>query len=260
MASSSAPGIESRSVFGLPGVSASRRLLRLGLRILLRGIVLALGVTFVLVAPLRYLDPPTSSIILQREASALARGSPPPPHVWLDRQRIAPQLALAVIAAEDQKFPEHFGFDLTSIRKAIGEGRARPRGASTISQQVAKNLYLWSGRSWIRKGLEAWLTLALELLLPKGRILEIYLNVAEMGPDVFGAGAASRHHFGRRADELTAHQAALVAACLPNPHRLSASRPSAYVRERADTIRREMRRLGGPAFLATLEGAASASR
>jgi monofunctional biosynthetic peptidoglycan transglycosylase len=204
---------------------------------LLLGSVL-LGV--LLVAPLRWIAPPTSAVML------LDPGPLREVHYrWVDRDAISAFAARAVIASEDQKFLEHHGFDFASINNALADYRAGDglRGASTISQQVAKNLYLWPGRSFLRKGLEAYLTLLLETFLPKQRILEIYLNVAEFGPHVFGVEAAARHLLGTDAADLSAGQAALLAAVLPNPKRLSAAAPSAYVRERQTYIREQMRLL-----------------
>lgn len=171
---------------------------------------------------------------------------------WRDFDRISPNLAIALVAAEDQKFPNHRGFDVTAIRSALTEGKGRMRGASTITQQVAKNLYLWPGRSLIRKGLEAWLTVWIETLWPKQRILEIYMNVAEFGPGVFGAEAASRwaHHKG--AGALTLSEAATLAAVLPNPKRLLARAPSSYLRSRAGQIQQATRQLGGSGYLRDL--------
>ncbi len=199
---------------------------------------------------LRWLPPPATSFMVQR---ALERREPVL-YAWRDWPAIAPPLGLAVVAAEDQRFPEHRGFDLVSISDALAEREAggHVRGASTITQQVAKNLYLWPGRSWVRKGLEAWLTLWIELLWPKRRILEVYLNVAEFGDGVFGAEAAAHTFFGKRAAELGPDEAALLAAVLPNPHRLHADRPSDYVRGRAAEIRGAMERLGGLAWLRNL--------
>ena len=159
---------------------------------------------------------------------------------------------MAVIAAEDQKFAHHFGFDFESIADALDDNAQRRRGASTISQQVAKNLYLWPGRSYLRKGVEAYLTLLIESLWPKRRILEIYLNVAEFGSGIFGAEAASRQFFEKPARRLSLWEASLLAAVLPNPKRMSALRPSAYVRSRAADIRRWVRKLGGKQYLESL--------
>jgi monofunctional biosynthetic peptidoglycan transglycosylase len=153
---------------------------------------------------------------------------------WVPLARISPALRAAVIASEDQRFFEHGGFDWKSMHDAFAAWRSggRLRGASTISQQVAKNLFLWPGRSVVRKALEAWLTLWIEWLWPKQRILEVYLNVAELGDGVFGAEAASRHWFGRSAASLGREEAALLAAILPSPRRSSVARPSPTLRER----------------------------
>jgi monofunctional biosynthetic peptidoglycan transglycosylase len=164
---------------------------------------------------------------------------------WTPLERISPCLAAAVIAAEDQKFPRHFGFDLDSIRDAVAERERRVRGASTISQQTVKNLYLWPGRSFVRKGIEAWFTVYLELLWPKARILEVYLNIAEFGPGIYGARAASLHFFGKEPAALTEEEAARLAAVLPSPKRLSPVPSSPRVLDRARWIRGQMRNAAG---------------
>jgi monofunctional biosynthetic peptidoglycan transglycosylase len=199
-----------------------------------------------LVLPWRWIPPPTTAFILQeqvREAGRIHRQ-------WVPMQAISPELAIAVVAAEDQKFPSHHGFDFDSLWRALTEERSRIRGASTITQQLAKNLYLWPGRSMVRKGLEAWLTVLIELTWPKQRILEVYLNVVEFGPKVYGAGAASRLYFGKSAGELTAREATLLAAVLPNPKQFSPTRPSDYVRSRAAKIETAVDALGGPGYIA----------
>jgi len=158
-------------------------------------------------------------------------------YAWVDREAIAPDLRLAVVLAEDQRFMLHNGFDGRSVRRALLEReKGRVRGASTISQQLAKNLFLWPDQSYLRKGIEAWLTFWIELLLPKQRILELYLNVAQFGPCVFGAGAASERFFGVPPLELTPEEAALLATVLPNPKRLRAHNPGPYASERRDEI------------------------
>jgi monofunctional biosynthetic peptidoglycan transglycosylase len=171
---------------------------------------------------------------------------------WVGWDSISRHAKLAVLAAEDQRFASHAGFDVKEIRDAVAERRAgaRARGASTITQQVAKNLFLWPAPSFVRKGLEAWLTLWIEALWPKRRILEVYLNVAQMGPCTFGVEAAARRWFGSSAARLSADQAALLAAVLPNPARRRVEAPSPAVRARAARIRREMGRLGGGAVAA----------
>ena len=199
--------------------------------------------TILLVGPWRWLDPPTTSFIWRYEWDSSRAVS----WRWAELEDISPRLALAVIAAEDQKFLVHRGFDFDSIQQVVLEDQAR--GASTLTQQVAKNLYLWPERSWLRKGLEAWLTIWIELLWPKQRILEVHLNVAEFGPGTYGAGAASRRMFGVAPIDLSEQQAARLAAVLPSPRRMSAARPSAHVRKRAREIREQMRLLGGTAYL-----------
>jgi monofunctional biosynthetic peptidoglycan transglycosylase len=173
---------------------------------------------------------------------------------WTDASAMSPSLAYAVVAAEDQKFVDHLGFDVDSIRSSIDAStRGRPlRGASTISQQVAKNLYLWPGRNVIRKGLEAYLTALLELTVPKDRILEIYLNVAEFGPGIYGVGAASNIYFSKAPRQISDDEAALLAAVLPSPKTLSVQRPTPYVRERQEWILSQMQRLRRDAVLAAL--------
>lgn len=156
---------------------------------------------------------------------------------WRPINGISPDLARSVMAAEDARFCDHWGFDFDAIRRAMAEREhGRIRGASTISQQVAKNVFLWHGRSWARKGLEVGFTTLVELIWPKRRILEVYLNVAEFGPGIFGAEAASHHYFGISADRLSAQQAARLAAVLPSPKKWSASAPSDYVQRRARAI------------------------
>jgi monofunctional biosynthetic peptidoglycan transglycosylase len=163
-------------------------------------------------------------------------------------------MKVAVIASEDQTFPSHHGFDLKSINNALEERESgkRVRGASTISQQVAKNLFLWPGKSWIRKGLEAWFTVLIETLWPKHRILEVHLNVAELGRGIYGVGAAAKIYFHKPASRLNANEAALLAAVLPNPIRLKAAAPSPYVRSRQAWILGQMRGLGGNEVLEKL--------
>ena len=197
----------------------------------------------VVVGPWRWVNPPSSAFILRDDAPLRAS------RAWAPLGRIAPELQVAVIAAEDQKFPTHRGFDVEQITRALSEDRGRVRGASTITQQVAKNLFLWPGRSWLRKGLEAYLAAWIELCWPKRRILEIYLNVAEFGPGVFGAAPASRYFFAKEAHALTAREAALLAAVLPSPKRMNAGSPSEYVSGRASEIERAARGLGGASYL-----------
>ena len=205
------------------------------------------------VIALRWLDPPTSAFMIADRIESMSGKGYPLRHRWVDWERIATPMKVAVIASEDQTFPEHRGFDLKSIDKALAEReRGRVRGASTISQQVAKNLFLWSGRSWVRKGLEAYFTLLIEVCWPKQRILEVYLNIAQFGRGIYGVGAASEIFFRKQPARLNSYDAALLAAVLPNPIRLKANAPSRYVRSRQEWIVAQMRRLGGGAMLKKL--------
>jgi monofunctional glycosyltransferase len=225
-------------------------------KIILKIFLWFIFLTILSVLLLKWINPPTSSIMIQRKIEALV--------LWNDRQMIAyewfsyndisKQMALAVIAAEDQNFPFHYGFDIEQIEKAIEQSnRGRKlRGASTITQQVAKNLFLWEGRSFIRKGFEAYFTVLIELLWSKERILEVYLNIMEMGDMIFGVGAASQIYFKKEPFKLTRTQAALLAATIPNPKRFSAKNPSAYVLGRQSWILGQMSSLGGVEYLKNL--------
>jgi monofunctional biosynthetic peptidoglycan transglycosylase len=220
---------------------------------------------------LRMIDPPFSSFMAIRQMQALAHGdwSFRLAHDWRDLPDISPSLPLALVAAEDQNFPRHHGFDFAAIDKARthnarmverAEKRGTPvrrlRGASTISQQTAKNLFLWAGNGptrWLRKGLEAWYTVLMEALWPKSRILEMYVNFAEFGDGIYGAQAAARSYWGKDASRLSPAEAARLAAVLPNPRRYSVARPGPYVSRRAAGIQRQMRAMGGIAALGELE-------
>lgn len=219
--------------------------------------LLLLLVSVVQVGALRFVDPPTSAFMLARQISAWTHGEGDFRlyYAWRDRGHISSNLPLAVIASEDQRFADHHGFDLEAIRKAreIHEDGGRLRGASTISQQTAKNLFLWSGRSWVRKGLEAWYTALVELMWPKARIIEVYVNVAEFGDGVYGAQAAAQKYFGKDAGQLSAAEAARLAAVLPSPKRYSADRPGPYVQRRTLQIQRQMRQIGGQSYLDQFE-------
>ena len=205
-------------------------------------------ISILCVLPFRWLNPPTTAFMIQ----ASVKHDYPIHYQWLDREEISDHLAIAMIAAEDQKFPSHYGFDFESIKKALMEHRKNRRGASTISQQVAKNLYLWPGRSYTRKLLEAYFTVLIEVFWPKSRILEIYMNIAEFSPGVYGAGAASQKLFSRSASNLTPRQGQLLAAVLPSPKRYSAVKPGPYVNKRVRQLARSIRQLGGMKFLARI--------
>ncbi|MEO9522292.1 monofunctional biosynthetic peptidoglycan transglycosylase [Marinobacter alexandrii] len=212
---------------------------------LLAGALLLLMAVIIL---LRFVNPPTSSFMLGHRLSlpdqALYQR-------WVPLSEISPWMPLAVVASEDQRFPEHWGVDFAAIRTALAEYEAGEglRGASTITQQTAKNLFLWNGRSFVRKALEAGLALGIEGLWPKKRIMEVYLNIAEFGPGVYGVEAASRRYFGVSASQLSSIQSARLAAVLPNPKSLSAIAPSAYVWERVSWIRGQMAQLSGLNYL-----------
>jgi len=220
-----------------------------------RCLLVFVTVSILLVMGFRWAAPPLSSYMLQRyiqsawmaqeKESMLLR------YTWVPYGAISPHMALAVVAGEDQRFPAHWGFDFRAIQQVLedkAQGKAL-RGASTISQQVAKNLFLWHGRSLLRKALEAWFTVLLELLWPKQRILEVYLNIIELGEQTFGVEAASRRFFNKSAQQLRPEEAALLAAVLPNPLYYRVNAPSAYVRERQSWILRQMRQLGGIDYL-----------
>jgi monofunctional biosynthetic peptidoglycan transglycosylase len=223
--------------------------------VLLLGVAVWVAATVLAVVAMRWIDPPTTAFILRDRIGNLFDDEYQFRHEWHDWDEISKNAPLAVVASEDQRFPLHFGFDFKQIDKALADrerGR-RVRGASTISQQVAKNLFLWPGQSWFRKGLEAGITVLIEFAWPKQRILEVYLNVAEFGRGTWGVQAASRRFFRKDAARLTRAEAALLAAVLPAPRRYRADAPGPYVRKRQAWIERQMAALGGPAYLANLD-------
>ncbi|WP_373963064.1 monofunctional biosynthetic peptidoglycan transglycosylase [Kosakonia sacchari] len=201
-----------------------------------------------------FLPVPFSAVMVERQLGAWFSGDfgYVAHSDWVGMDDISPWMALAVVAAEDQRFPEHWGLDFSAIEKALSHNERhenRIRGASTISQQTVKNLLLWDGKSWVRKGLEAGLTLGMEAVWTKRRILTVYLNIAEFGDGVFGVEEASQRYFHKPASRLSMSEAALLAAVLPNPISFQAAAPSGYVRSRQAWILRQMRQLGGEAFL-----------
>ena len=200
------------------------------------GVVAFVLASGVLVLALRWLNPSSTWLMLRDPPQTAA------PRRWLPLSQISPQLIRAVIAAEDSKFLSHCGFDWEQIRAAwqANQRGKRLRGASTISQQTAKNLCLWPKRSWIRKGLEAYFTLLLEVCWPKQRIMEVYLNIIEMGPGIYGAHQAAQYHFGCAAHGLSAPQAAMQAAVLPDPKRRNPKRPGAYTLRYQQSILHKM--------------------
>ncbi|MCL2915919.1 monofunctional biosynthetic peptidoglycan transglycosylase [Shewanella corallii] len=212
-----------------------------GRRLLLGFVLLSL----LMVVLVTFVNPPTWAWRTERALF------PPDPdivaiHEWQDLNQISPNMQLAVIASEDQRFPVHWGVDFEAITVALEDRQAgeRLRGASTLTQQTAKNLFLWPSRSLVRKGLEAWFALLLNAIAGKERTLELYLNIAEFGPGIYGVGAAAEFYFHKSASQLTAREAALLAAILPSPWKYRISPPSAYMNERANWIQQQMRQLG----------------
>ena len=231
-------------------------------RWLLIAVAAAFLITALPVVAMRWMDPWYSAFMLDAALDASRSGKTHyhTDYRWADLEQISPHAAVAVIAAEDQFFPFHMGFDFKSIREAVRTNekqakRKRPkvRGASTISQQVAKNLFLWPGRSYVRKGLEAYFTLLIEITWPKERIIEVYLNVAQFGDGIYGVEAAAQRFWRKPSAQLNRYEAATLAAVLPNPITFRANAPSAYVTRRRDFILDQMRRLGGPNYLDELE-------
>lgn len=206
-----------------------------------------------MVLSVRYFNPSHSALMLERKLSHWQSGqSYNIDREWISYEELPDALKLAVIAAEDQLFPQHTGFDLKAIANAFKRNKSQSQttfGASTISQQVAKNQFLWSGRSYLRKGVEAWFTFLIESTWSKQRILEVYLNSVEWGDGIFRAQAAAQYYFGKDAAQLTQNQANQLAAILPSPLTRSASKPSAYTRKRADWINQQIHQLGGVHFL-----------
>jgi monofunctional biosynthetic peptidoglycan transglycosylase len=226
-----------------------RRLLRFVGTIMLVWVAL----TWLCVLALRFVPPLTSAFMIERQLAAALHGERDfvLKHQWIPFSKVSSELPIALVAGEDQKFPTHHGFDLQAIADALDDADEgeRLRGASTISQQTAKNLFLWGGRSFVRKGLEAYFTVLLELTWPKQRILEVYLNIAEFGDGIYGAQAAAQQFFHKNAAQLSAHESALLTSVLPNPKKLQADRPSPYVERHSEWIERQVRQLGGPGYL-----------
>ncbi|MGA5656892.1 monofunctional biosynthetic peptidoglycan transglycosylase [Rahnella contaminans] len=216
-----------------------------------RAVILLFGLWVAGIVLFAFLPVPFSAVMVERQVSAWLTGDfgYVAHSDWVPMSEISAPMTLAVMAAEDQKFPEHWGFDVDAIQSVLDKDGGKMRGASTLSQQTAKNLFLWDGRSWVRKGLEAGLTVGIETVWTKRRILTVYLNIVEFGDGVFGVEQASQHFFHKPASRLTASQAALLAAVLPNPHLFKVNAPSAYVLRRQQWILRQMSQLGGESFL-----------
>ena len=214
-------------------------------------IFILIGLSILTTLTLRWVNPPyTSFMLVQR----LSTDFVPYKINWAPIEDVSSNLLISVVAAEDQKFPHHYGFDLKAIQTAIEENKTKNklRGASTITQQVAKNVFLWPRKSLFRKGLEAYFALLIETLWPKWRILEVYVNVAEFGPNIFGVQNAAYSHFKKSASKLTQQEAATLAAVLPNPHKMHASSPSNYILQRASHITDQAHSLGGSNYLKSI--------
>ena len=195
----------------------------------------------------RFVNPPITLLMVVRNIERKADGRPFKTNKeWVDFENISDNMKRAAVSSEDQLFLSHVGFDLKAIEKAYENNNKgkKIKGGSTISQQTAKNVFLWPGRSWLRKGFEAYFTLLIEILWSKERILEVYLNVIEMGDGIYGAEAASQEYYGKSCKSLTRAQAALIAACFPNPLRWSPEKPTKYIKHRQSLIMKNMRRLG----------------
>jgi len=208
-----------------------------------RAFFILLAVQFIYIILLRWINPPITITQLTNWVGGYGLKRD-----YINFEEMSPNIRLAVMASEDQLFPDHNGFDIKSIKKALESNKKkskRIRGASTISQQVAKNVFLWQGRSWFRKGLEVYFTFMIEVFWSKERILEMYLNVAEMGKGIFGVEAASRTYFKKPAQKLTRTEAAMIAACLPNPKKYVVQPPSRYINRRYPWILNQMNNLEG---------------
>ena len=215
-----------------------------------------LAVSVLSVIVLRFMAPPFSALMVERRiGSWFGEGKYSPAYQWVSLDKIAPVMTAAVIASEDQNFPDHYGFDIEAIQRAIGhnERSSRTKGASTLTQQTAKNMFLWSSRSWLRKGVEAYFTVLLETFWGKRRILETYLNIVEFGDGIYGVEAAAQHYFRKPASRLSSEEAAILAAVLPNPRRYKVRTPGPYVRERQQWILQQMDQLGGSSLVKKFE-------
>jgi monofunctional biosynthetic peptidoglycan transglycosylase len=216
------------------------------LGILLKVTLAFLALSILAVIVLRFMAPPFSALMVERRiGSWFAEGKYSPTYKWVSFDKIAPVMSAAVIASEDQKFSDHYGFDIDAIQRAMGhnERSSRTKGASTLTQQTAKNMFLWSSRSWFRKGVEAYFTVLLETFWGKRRILETYLNIVEFGDGIYGVEAAAQYYFRKPASRLNSEEAAILAAVLPNPRRYKVKSPGSYVRDRQQWILQQMYQL-----------------
>lgn len=222
-------------------------MLKLILRVLKLFLIGFIGITVVWVLFYRFVNPPVTWLMISRGFERKTAGKDwKIDKQWVDFEDIAEPMKRAAVAAEDQKFLDHFGFDFKAMEKAIDKNAHSHKlmGGSTISQQTAKNVFLWPGRSYVRKGFEAYFTMLIEIFWSKKRIMEVYLNEIEMGDGIYGIEAASQAYFHKPASGLTKHQAAAIASIFPDPLKWSPTHPSAYLRHRQYLILKSMRRLG----------------
>ncbi len=207
-------------------------------------------ISILFVSSLHFINPPIWAWKLQRQLLPPENYPAQIHHQWVDESHISKNIKLAVIAAEDQLFAQHYGFDFDSIMSALttnAQGK-QIRGASTITQQSVKNLFLWPGKSYLRKGIEAWLTILMELILEKQRILELYLNLVEFGPGIYGVEAASQFYYNKSARDISVQESARLASVLPNPYRFHVNQASGYTIQRSRWIKKQMRQLGQAAL------------
>lgn len=224
-----------------------KKILRIVLKIVIACIILSVALVIIY----RFVNPPVTILMIQRVIEQKQEGKEVTLEKrWVPIEKISPYMVRAVIASEDGSFTKHYGFDVTAIQKAYefnSKGKS-VKGGSTITQQVAKNVFLWPDRSWVRKGLEAYFTILIEIFWSKERIMEVYLNVIEMGDGIYGAEKAARIYFKKSAEEISKREAALIAAVLPNPRRWSPAKPNAYILKRQYRILRVMRYVPDPGY------------
>lgn len=226
-------------------VSDKKRILKFLFRLFFKIAIWFIGLSLFFVILFKWVPVPLTPLMLIRSGQQLIQGKELKlKHDWVSMKNISPHMQLAAVCSEDQNFFTHYGIDFGAMEKAVNESKkknGRLRGASTISQQTAKNVFLWPQRSWVRKGLEVWFTGLIELIWSKKRILEVYLNSIEMGDGIYGAEAASKHYFGKKASELSKYQATSIVAIFPSPIKWNARNPGPYVQSRIEWINRQMK-------------------
>jgi len=222
-----------------------KSLLRILSRLFLKTTIWFVGLSLFFVILFKWVPIPLTPLMLIRSGQQVINGKELKlKHDWVSMKNISPHIQLAAVCSEDQNFFTHHGIDFGAMKKAVNESKKKNgklRGASTISQQTAKNVFLWPQRSWVRKGLEVWFTGLIELIWSKKRIMEVYLNSIEMGVGIYGAEAASQYYFGKKASELTKYQATSIVAIFPSPLKWNARNPGPYVQSRIEWINRQMK-------------------